>query len=301
MEELKAEAQARGLWNLFLPDAELRAGPHQPRVRAAVRAHGPLAPVAGGHELLGARHRQHGGARRVRDAAAAGAVPPAAARRRDPLVLRDDRAVGRELRRHQHLESHRARRRPLRDQRAQVVDERRGVVAVHVRDPHGRLGSRRRPAPAPHHGARAARHAGRHRSCARCRCSATTPAAGTARRSSRTCASPPSTCSARRAAGSPSRRPASVPAASTTACARSGWPSVRSQLMCERAQQRVAFGKHLADQGVIQERDRRVAHRDRAGAPAHDEGGVAHGHRRHEGRPLRDRRDQGGRGAPRDR
>ena len=46
--------------------------------------------------------------------------------------------------------------------------------------------------------------------------------------------------------------------------------------------------------------DRRVAHRDRAGPAAHDEGGVAHGHRRREGRALRDRRDQGDRGAARD-
>ena len=80
---------------------------------------------------------------------------------RDPLVLRDDRTVGGELRRHQHPESHRPRRRRLRDQRAQVVDERRGVVAVHVRDPHGRVRPRRRPAPPPQHGARAVRHPGR--------------------------------------------------------------------------------------------------------------------------------------------
>ena len=31
----------RGLWNLFLPDAEHGAGPHEPRVRAARRDHGP--------------------------------------------------------------------------------------------------------------------------------------------------------------------------------------------------------------------------------------------------------------------
>ena len=61
------------------------------------------------------------------------------------------------------------------------------------------------------------------------------------------------------------------------------------ELMCMRAQTRVAFGKPLADQGVVQERiaESRIA--DRAGPAAHDEGRVADGHRRQEGRPLRDR------------
>jgi len=39
---------------------------HQPRVRAAVRDHGPRALGAGGVQLLGARHRQHGDAAQVR-------------------------------------------------------------------------------------------------------------------------------------------------------------------------------------------------------------------------------------------
>ena len=46
---------------------------------------------------------------------------------------------------------------------------------------------------------------------------------------------------------------------------------------------------------------RRVAHADRAGAAAHDEGGVDDGHRRQEGRADRDRGDQGGRGPGRHR
>ena len=190
MEDLKRRRRPAACGTSSCPTPRYGAGLDQPRVRAAVRAHGPLAPVAGSHQLLGARHRQHGGARRVRHAAAARAVPPAAARRRDPLVLRDDRAVGRELRRHQHPEPHRARRRPLRRQRAQVVDERRGVEAVHVRDPHGRLRSRRRPPPPPQHGARAARHPGRHDRALAARVRARPRHAGTARRSTRTCASP---------------------------------------------------------------------------------------------------------------
>ena len=66
MEELKAEARERGLWNLFLPDDELGAGLDHPRLRATVRADGCVAAVAGGHQLLGPRHRQHGAAGQVR-------------------------------------------------------------------------------------------------------------------------------------------------------------------------------------------------------------------------------------------
>jgi hypothetical protein len=39
---------------------EIRRGPDQPRIRSAVRNHGPLACGARGLQLLGARHRQHG-------------------------------------------------------------------------------------------------------------------------------------------------------------------------------------------------------------------------------------------------
>ena len=68
MEELKEEARSRGLWNLFLPDAEHGAGPDEPRVRAARRDHGPHVHRLRGVQLQRARHRQHGGARAVRDA-----------------------------------------------------------------------------------------------------------------------------------------------------------------------------------------------------------------------------------------
>ena len=127
MEELKAEARERGLWNLFLPDAELRRRAHQPRVRAAVRAHGHVAA---------ARRRPPTA---PRPTPATWRSSPSSARRSsrssgcDPLLDGEIRSCFAmtepwvaSSRRHQHPEPHRARRRPLRDQRAQVVHERRG-------------------------------------------------------------------------------------------------------------------------------------------------------------------------------
>ena len=163
VEELKPLAREAGLWNLFLPDERARRRPQQPRVRAALRGDGPIAPRAGGVQLLGARHRQHGGARPLRHGRAAGTVAAAAARRRDPLGLRDDRAGRRLQRRHQHRELDRARRRRLRHQRPQVVHDQRHRPAVQDHHLHGQVRSGQPgPAPAAVDDPRADGHAGCH-------------------------------------------------------------------------------------------------------------------------------------------
>ncbi len=72
-------------------------------VRAALRDHGPLARVcAGSVQLLGARYRQHGSARPLRHRGTAAPLARAAARGHDPLLLRDDRARRRLVRRDEH-------------------------------------------------------------------------------------------------------------------------------------------------------------------------------------------------------
>ena len=114
MEELKRGARERGLWNLFLPDERFGAGltnlEYAPLAEITGRSHiapeaiNCAAPDTGNMEILtefGTAQQQQRLAR-------------AAARGRDPLVLRDDRAGGRELRRDQHPEPHRARRRRVR-------------------------------------------------------------------------------------------------------------------------------------------------------------------------------------------
>ena len=193
MEELKARAREAGLWNMFLPDAEHRGGAVQQRLRAARGDPRALAHRLGGLQLLGARHRQHGGAPPVRHARAEGPLADAAARGRDPLGVRDDRARRRQLRRDQHRAAHRARRRRLRAQRAQVVDLERAAPPLPDHDRDGQDPARRARPQAAEHDPRAARHARRDASCATCRCSATTTRRATPKSTSTTCASRPRT------------------------------------------------------------------------------------------------------------
>ena len=81
----------------------------QPRVRAALRDHGPHHLGVRGLQLPAARHRQHGDPRALRHRGAEEEVARAAARRRDPLLLLHDRAGRGVVGRHQRaLLDHRA-------------------------------------------------------------------------------------------------------------------------------------------------------------------------------------------------
>ena len=100
LEDLKAEAKSRGLWNLFQPHKEWGPGLHDLRVRAARRDHGPVASFA--PESMNCNAPDTGNMEvfhSLRVGSAQGEVAPAAARREDPLWLRDDgtrrRFVGR--------------------------------------------------------------------------------------------------------------------------------------------------------------------------------------------------------------
>ena len=108
VEELKREARARGLWNLFLPDDHWGAGLTNLEYAPLAEITGRSPERPGGSELFGAGHRQYGGAGALRHPGAEHALAAAAAGRGDPLGVRDDRAGGGLLRRHEHRHPHRA-------------------------------------------------------------------------------------------------------------------------------------------------------------------------------------------------
>ena len=107
MEELKVEARKRDLWNLFLPEGDHGA-------ELSNLDYAPLCEVMGTSPLLSEATNCSAPDTGNMEILAQFGTPlqqeqwlQPAARRRDPLVLRDDRAVGRVVGRDQHLESHR--------------------------------------------------------------------------------------------------------------------------------------------------------------------------------------------------
>ena len=93
VEALKPKAsESRAVEPVLAPQRVWRRT-HQHRVRAALRDHGALARICRrGLQLLGARHRQHGGARSLWDQRSEETVARAAAGGRNPILLCDDRA-----------------------------------------------------------------------------------------------------------------------------------------------------------------------------------------------------------------
>ena len=110
MEELKEAARERGLWNLFLPDDRYGAGltnlEYAPLAEITGRSHiapeaiNCAAPDTGNMEIL----TEFGTEQQRSDW-----LEPLLAGR-DPLLLRDDRAGGRQLGCDEHREPHHARR-----------------------------------------------------------------------------------------------------------------------------------------------------------------------------------------------
>ena len=256
IEDLKAEARAGACGTCSCPTPpQWTDGPVEPRLRAAGRDHRPQPPGPRGDQLRGPRHREHGDADHVRHDRAEGAVAAAAARGRDPLVLRHDRARRRQL-----ATPPTSSCRIERDGDDYVINGRKWWISG---------AARARAARSPSSWARPTPTRPRTASRRWCWCPWTRPASPIVRdlpvfgyhgpggalraASSTTCGSRRRTSSARRAAASPSPRPGSAPAASTTACGPSAWPSGRSSRCAGGCTQRDAFGKPLAEQGVIQE------------------------------------------------
>ena len=227
MVELRERAKAEGLWNLFLPDEE-----HGPGLTNW--EYGMLCEDMGRR----ASSRRWSSTARRRTRATwrswpSTARPSRSERWLEPLLndhvrscfsMTEPETAGSDPTGPRRARG--ARRRRVGDQRAQVVHV--GLQRGLGRDRHGGHRPRRRAAPAREHDPRADRHAGLHRRPAgagdgprRGPGHWEVTLRGRARARGRT-------CSARAARASRSPRPASGPAASTTACARSARPSARS-------------------------------------------------------------------------
>ena len=196
--------------------------------------------------------------------------------------------------------AHRARRRRVRAQRAQVVD-RRGAITPTLPDLHRHGPDRpgRAAPPAAVHDPRPARHAGRHGRPQSPGVRLRRP--GGPRRAA---------LRGRTGAGlQPHRRTRATAFIISQArlgpgrihhCMRTIGVAERAlELMCRRASERVTFGAPIASRLEHPGLDRRVAHRPRDAPSAHAQDGVAHGHGRQPGGSHRDRRDQGRGAEPR--
>ena len=146
IDELKPRARDAQLWNLFLPRSprapeglsNLEYAPLceiMGRVPWAPEVFNCAAPDTGNMETI-ERYGSEEQKDRWLEPLLAGA---------DPLGLPDDRACSRVIGRHQHFLQHQARRQRLRDQRPQVVVERRQRSALQDLHPDGQDQSGRGP------------------------------------------------------------------------------------------------------------------------------------------------------------
>ena len=226
VEELKAEARDRGLWNLFLPEVGgLSLLDYAPLAELsgwspdlAPEAMNCAAPDTGNMEVLHLVGTEAQKAQWLEPLLAG----------RDPVRLRDDRAGRRVVGRAQHRDVDPSGRRRVRRVGPQVVDHGRRRPALRGADRDGPHRPRRRGAPAAVDGAGADGRTRRDAGAVAAGVRLPRPARARRDRARRRAGAGREPARRARATGSRSRRPGSDPAGCTTACGWSGWPSARS-------------------------------------------------------------------------
>jgi hypothetical protein len=167
IEECKAEAKKRGLWNMFLP-ADRESGDTHGTMGLSNLDYAPICEVLGrssiASEAVNCSAPDTGNMevfRALRHRGAQGEVAEAAAQRRDPFLLRHDRAGGGLVGRAQCRVPHRVGRQRLCHQRPQVVVVGHGRPTLQGHHPDGQERSQRAglpPAVDDRGAARRARH-----------------------------------------------------------------------------------------------------------------------------------------------
>ena len=256
IEELKAQARERGLWNLFLPPI------HEHGAGLTNLQYAPLAEITGRNpwiapEALNCSAPDTGNMELL----SLFGTPEQKARWLDPLL--DGRIRSAFSMTEPDVASSDATNiatRIERDGDDYVINGRKWwtsgamsprcelLIVMGVTDPDAERHRRQSMILVPEG------HAGRRTSCARRASSATTTGrtAATPRSSTTTSACRPRTCSARRARASGSRRSASGPGRIHHAMRAIGMAERALEMMCRRTASRSTFGRPIIDHGVVQ-------------------------------------------------
>ena len=254
MEELKTEARKRGLWNMFMPEGEYG-------LQLSNLDYAPLCEVMGGSPLLSEATNCSAPDTGNMEILAQFGTPLQQEQWLQPLLDGEIRscfamtepwvASSDAL---EHLVAHQPRRRRLRDPRPQVVHERRARPALQGRGLHGRHRPRRRSVPPPVDDPRADGRA-RRRPCAR-----GLPVFGHSEGGGHgetlwdNVRVPKENLLGEEGSGFAIAQARLGPGRIHHCMRAIGLAERALELMCARAQMRVAFGKPLADQGVVRER-----------------------------------------------